>query len=427
MPAALPRDAPSISVLIAPPGSKADRIPSTKKILSFVYEDDEKKADKLTLTVDNFDLSNFDEPLFADGNVLEVSWGYAGRHSPPRELVIKNTKGGPVLNVEAMAKSVLMNQKVQSRVFANKKRSEVVAAIALEQGYGPDRQLIEDTEETFEFISQVKMTNAQFVRNLAQKESFEFFIDFDGFHFHRRKMGQRPLLRLTYYLEQGAGDIITFNVENDIFAKPQAPAGEVKAQGRDPLEKKPLEATASNANTKDRERLGEVIKVVDPQSGKTSKRENSASSETMSSTATTQKGVEREAKGAFIRTQQSAVQLKVHAVGNPDLVAKSVIEIVFPSKTLTGRYYVKSVKHSVGAPYTMEIDCKREGPLAGAAGVGTGKGKDVKNEGKPNTKEPAPSGELHAKKIVDPKTGATKTIYVDSKGRDVDFGPRVDR
>ena len=39
---------------------QAERLGLSDQILSFVYIDEEEKADKLTLTVDNFDLSQLD-------------------------------------------------------------------------------------------------------------------------------------------------------------------------------------------------------------------------------------------------------------------------------------------------------------------------------------------------------------------------------
>jgi hypothetical protein len=44
----------------------------SERVLSFVFEDSKKKADKLQLTVDNWNLRNFDAPVWKKGNMLEV-------------------------------------------------------------------------------------------------------------------------------------------------------------------------------------------------------------------------------------------------------------------------------------------------------------------------------------------------------------------
>ena len=54
------------------------------RLISFSYEDSERRADKVSLQLDNFDLSLFDREELMGGAVLEVSWGYAGNMAPPR-------------------------------------------------------------------------------------------------------------------------------------------------------------------------------------------------------------------------------------------------------------------------------------------------------------------------------------------------------
>ena len=79
-----PRTEPVFYVKVAPEGEGAERVDLSHKVLSFVFEDSEKKADKLLLTVDNWDLKNFDDPVWRKGNILEVSWGYPGDMAPAR-------------------------------------------------------------------------------------------------------------------------------------------------------------------------------------------------------------------------------------------------------------------------------------------------------------------------------------------------------
>jgi len=83
------RTDPQFSVTVVPEGSTEERVDLSERVLSFVFEDSEKKADKLVLTVDNWDLKNFDDPVWKKGNILEVSWGYPGDMAPTREVVIQ--------------------------------------------------------------------------------------------------------------------------------------------------------------------------------------------------------------------------------------------------------------------------------------------------------------------------------------------------
>ena len=104
-----PRTEPVYFVRVKPEGSNSERVDLSERVLAFSFEDSEKKADKLVLTVDNWDLSNFDDPVWKKGNILEVSWGYPGEMAPAREVVIQKVTGFQTLSVAGHAKSVLMN------------------------------------------------------------------------------------------------------------------------------------------------------------------------------------------------------------------------------------------------------------------------------------------------------------------------------
>ena len=154
--------APSFSVTIFP--AQADgggQINVSERVLSMAYEDHEAQIDKLTIDVDNFDLTNFDAPVWKAGNKIEVSWGYDGNMSPPRTLRIQKVTGGTTLKVEALDEGCLMNRNHVVKTWTQMKRSDVAKAIAEANGYTGDRQFIDDTTEVLPTILQARMTDAQ--------------------------------------------------------------------------------------------------------------------------------------------------------------------------------------------------------------------------------------------------------------------------
>ncbi len=259
-----PRTEPVFYVKVVPEGGGDERVDLSERVLSFTFEDSEKKADKLVLTVDNWDLANFDDPVWKKGNILEVSWGYSGEMAPARECVIQKVTGFQQLSVEAHAKSVLMNKLARCRTFENKKRSDVAREVAEENGYGGQLQDIEDSGEVLPLITQARMTDAQFLRQLATREGFEFYVDFDGLHFHQRRLGQRPVRVFRWYTAPEVGEVIAINIENDVTAKP----GAVRVRGRDPLTRRDIDERGSNA-TPTRDSLPPVIEIVHPETGST--------------------------------------------------------------------------------------------------------------------------------------------------------------
>jgi uncharacterized protein len=407
---------PGYVVKVIPQGAtEATMLDLSNRVITFKFEDDEKKADKLTLTVDNFDLSNFDNPVWAEGNVLRASWGYEGNMALERELVIKKVTGSIVLTIEALAKSVLMNQQRKSRIFEQVKYSEIAHVLADEYGYEQAYQQIDDSEIIWPCVTQPGTTDAVFLRHLANKLKWEWYIDFDGFHFHPRRLGQRPIRTLTYYLS-GDGEIRKFNITNDVTARPQGPTGAVQMKGRDPKEKKDINVTADNTNTAGRETNANVLKTVDARTGTRSYQKNNITTSAQSTTAPNEAAAKQQAKNAFTKAQQRTVKMTWDGPGDPGISAKTIVEMIFPgAKSITGKYYLSSVTHTLAAndaPYDIEVQCRRDGSTA----VG---GNEAKTTGKTNDQAAAAGGELAPRKLVDPRDGSRKTVFTDTRGRGV--------
>ncbi len=397
-----PHTEPKFFVKVAPEGSGDDRVVLSEKVLSFIYEDSEKKADKLVLSVSNWDLKNFDDPVWRKGNILEVSWGYPDDMAPTREVVIQKVTGFQTLNVEGHAKSVLMNKLARCRTFENLRRSDVVKKVAQENGYGPSLQDVEDTEHVLPLVTQARMTDAQLLRRLADREGFEFYVDFDGLHFHQRRLGQRPIRVLRWFTAPEVGEVLSISIENDVTAKP----GAVSVRGRDPLRKKDIDERGSNEKTQ-RDSLAPVIEIVDPETGSTRlERRNIA--EDIRSTAETSSGTaKREADARYRRAQHLTVELTATVLGDPSLLAKTVVEFQGISQRLSGKYYVREAKHKIdGSGYTVELRCLRDGhsELGGAP-----------SKGRPNRGSAADNDPdaLRPVEIVDPETGKTRVEFRD--------------
>jgi phage protein D len=410
------RDAPVFYVLVQPEGApEATRLDLTSQVLSFEYEDSEKKADLLKLSVNNWDLRNFDDPVWKQGNKLIVAWGYASRLCPARECIIQKVTGAQTLTVEAQAKSVLLNKEVKSKTYENTTRSEIVHAIAKEHGYGDDQRDIEETREVFVVTSQARATDAQFIKRLADIEGFEFYVDFDGFHWHPRRLGQKPLRVLQWYLPPDVGDIESFTVENDIFAKP----AKVQTKGIDPLAKKEISGEGSDAKTA-RTTLAPMpdLIAVDSTTGVFSTATQVASSEVRPTTETSATAAKREAEGVFRRVQQTTVKLNMGLVGDPDIFAKSVLEVRGLGKRLSGLYYVNQANHKIdGSGYKLALKTSSDGTHGHSESLtaadtttpsAASKAALNKNRGETTNSD---NGKLTEQLVIDPASGAQATAY----------------
>lgn len=400
------RDAVLVFIKVHREGAaEAVRLDSAR-VIGLSYEDTDTKADKFTLTLDNYDLRHFNDPLVRDGDLLDVTWGYPGLMSPTRECVIKKITGGAQLKVEAHGKASLLHSDRKTRIFRGMKRSDIARQIAVEVGFELERQDIEDTSERIAQVNQAGMTDAALLANLAKREGFAFYIDHLGFHFHSRRLGQAPRRKFTWFVDQ-RGEMLSFpNVETDITAKP----GAVTVKGRDALTKKPIEARGDNSTTAGRPGLAPVLKVIDRRDGQATLQQRSASEIVAPTTETSQASAERAAKGAYKGVQTTAVKLSWSNIGDPTTEAKTVVELAGIGSLISGNYYIESVTHKVlPGPYTMDVKARRDGTsnAASTSNVATSKGK--------TNDAAAPSGgagdDLEPIEVVDQRTGERRVQY----------------
>jgi phage protein D len=362
------RTQPVLLITVIPAGAPAQRLDLTDKVLSFSYEDCEAKADKLSLTVANYDLRNFDDPIWAKGNIVEATWGYVEALAPVRRCRIQKVTGFQELKIDALGIELGFNAVVRSRTFENMTRSEIVRQIAREAGYRSEELLhIEDTKVRFPHVHQGKLTDAQFIRRLAHMEGAEWYIDFDGFHFHRRHLTQQATRVLEWRVPTGDTqlEIISINVENDITGKP----GAVTVKSHDPVERKGVSKRASNDTETKRGVLATYIELPGLQSDPDIISSTPPAvtpgcvpqEEVLMCAETDEQAAKRLAAARFRKTQQRAVQMKIEMVGDPNLLAKSVVELRGVGKRLSQRYYVKMVRHTIQDGYKCDLELISDG------------------------------------------------------------------
>ncbi len=409
----LDRSAPGVRITLLPDeqAEGGEPLDLGDRIIAFTFEDAERKADQVSIQLDaaprsRGDLSLFDREDIAGGAILEVSWGYPANMAPPRRVVVRKLKAqmsgsGTTLTLEGRATSVLMDRESKTRVFENMSRADVARAVAEEHGYEGTLVDVEDTGEVLEVINQTGETDARFLRRLASREEFEFYVDDSGFHFHERRQSAAPTHVFTWYADPGRGDVLSVNVESDLGRR----AGRVTVRGRDPLTRSTIEETVNN-DSAERETLAEVVEVVDPETGATTLETRNATATVAPTSAPTSERAGREAEARFRRSERGTVKLSMRVVGDPTLHAKSIVEVRGISGLLSGKYYVTDVKHVVSSSgYVCELKLTRDGSGRRARQVAQ------EQRGERNRSEPSAGGSMTEVEVVDPDTGATRVEY----------------
>lgn len=381
------------SVRVAAKNGAFEDIPQDHRVLKMEVEDNEDKADKLKISVANDDLFHLDSPVWQKGNLVEVSWGYGGFVSPVREFTIDKVSGGLVLQVEASGKEMEANKVYLERTYLDTTRSDVVISIARELGFTDDQIFVQKTTQVYETISVARQTLSQFLMEMARRQGFDYYVDFDGFHWHARQLGQKPQLVLRYHVGQaGRGsDITKFKFEK--ASRADVP-GKMTWRGRDLLSKEDIEVVVSNSSVQ-RQGLAESLEVVgreealnagDPSLGRV------GTEAILPTTELSQVSTQEIAEEVFKRVQLKAVELEVEARGRPQLLAKTTIRIEGLGPTLSGVYYVVQAKHKVvPSPYMMTLKLKRDGKTQyrnPAARKLPGQGGGVSTAGSVNDQEP---------------------------------------
>lgn len=406
----LDRSSPVFFVKVGNAGSQsADRLPVDIRVVSLAFDEEEAKQDVLTLTIDNHDLANFDNPLFAIGNVVEAQWGYPGAMGKVREMTVTKVSGFLQLKVECKGKSHTANLVPRTRVFRNMRRSDIARQIAQERGLS-DVATIVDTPVTFDDILQCRQTDAAFLRELAHKEGFDYYEDVNGFHFHPRQVGAPAVRRFTYFID-GVGDVESVNVEGDITAKPAV----IVAAGRDPLLKENFAPYSNDQNSPGRPTnaataLGTTPKIDVTVAGNTGAItqpvDTDAPAHRVLSTAINSDDAKAQASAAFNRAQQKAVKVTLHCVGDALIEAKQVVELHGFGKVLDGNYHVSSSKQIVGPGFKMTLKLSRDG-----AGSQTGMAAaSPDTDGNTNTTKGPNQTDQTPVATPDPKTGAINFV-----------------
>lgn len=425
------RTAPTLYLRAAPDGQggPAVRMDLVQRVVSITYEDQESKADKLTVVLDNYDLSLFDDPAFRKGMLWEIQWGYADNVTPMRRCVVTETSGGLQLSVVARAESVLLNVVERNRAFHGVRSSDVVRQIAKDAGYGTDVQHIEDTKQVHATIHQTRCTDAQLVRRLADAVGFEFYVDFDGFHFHRRQLGQRPVRVLRWFTPPVVGDILSFNLKNDVFTLP----GRVVLKGRDPLERKDYEVKADARTDTERITTGSTLEVVDPEAGTSQLVQRMGSEVVRPTSSTSPATAKQEAEGRFRKSQHNAVKLELELVGDPGIMAKTVVQVEGLGKRLSGRYYVQKATHSVSpSGYSLRLEVVSDGTGGHSTESIVARGLELLDGGPPaggkqNTAPPKPGAdqvgaregeEMEPYEYINEESGVSEVRYRYRGGRE---------
>ena len=418
--------APDIQLKIIRPGRTEPELPDGardwRRVKKLKVVTKESTAPKATLTLLNHDNRYPDDPMFDVGCVLVLSWGYRPRRmSPPRRFVIQKPGAGvPEFQVAAVGESILMHKVEKVRTWKKVRPSDVVRALAEENGYGPEVQDVDDFGEERETITQPGWTDARLIARICQKESangvsYVWGVNEHGFFCHAKRLGAAPR-RTLVYVGPGAGDFLAFpKFDLKVAQNP----GKVTASGVDPVTQKPITATASNDTTTGRPGLATVQLVIDRRTGVKTFQTAAASEVVVATGAKTQKEADSHAQSIFARASYASVVMTAKIIGDPYVVSLVNVAVEGVGRRVGGLYHITEVTDDIQpGKYEQTLKATRDGLNAGPGG-----GAPVASSSATvNTQKGPEPGQEEGEKLepslsIDGKTGEKKTVWKPSAGK----------
>jgi phage protein D len=312
----------------------------TNYVKSFTYIRKEKGVDKLSLEINNQDLSNWESrsnARFMQGKYLRLSYGYQSIAAVVAHLRITKVRGSTTLEVEAKNVGDKLNRSKRTRSFKNKTRSEIVQIIA--QEHGMEIALVEKTGKRYDRITQSRETDAQFCHRLAYKEGFQFSMNQSGLKWAPRNIGKKPKVELVYHVSE-VGDILDLSIDMDVSKVPRR----IKTSA---VNRETGEVTTSevdNNTDSNRPVLREFVAYV-TESGTTHGLE--VTTEQVKTAGGDGGEGKKDATARFRLAQQSSIKLGLVIIGNPKIAEGEVILVNGIGDVLSGLYLVKEIESSV--------------------------------------------------------------------------------
>lgn len=370
------------------PGQILDRMSDVSpRVERFEYVDSVASLDaKLVLTVNNWDHYFFEHPAWLKGNLVRFFWGYPGRIQGPKYAVVDSVRGFSRLTITCLGSATLSNEQ-KSHVWSNTTRAQIIATlvrqgrfprvtkVAIDGGTPTPAGVFLATLAAFRAtpivafsallrekprdFQQAACTAWQFALQLADDIGYELYVEDDALHFHSKELNQVPIRRYEWYT--GAGDFLDFELQE---WRAQDRAGAITVFGYDPVERKSIESTGSNATTQ-RDTLGKQGTVAQETVLKAERGGSLVGSIRTIAPHTDPASIKNTADAQFRGLEMGEIEATARVIGDPRLKKARLIKLAGVSQPLSGNYYIEEVAHQLDSSgYTCHMKLRRNAVTA---------------------------------------------------------------
>lgn len=312
------------------------------EIVSVQVDNTLKGADRFSFTVNSdFDFEHREfahlDDVFTFGKAIEIRIGYKDSKDLPLMLRGKITavqtsfpaSGLPQINVSGFDLSYCMTKGKESRNWANKKDSDVVAEIARLYGL---KSVVEDTKVVHPKTEKSQQSDMQFLEKLAERNGYELYVFDTTLYFRPPAYKDNAVVSLEW-----GTSLVSFSPEINISEQ----ISEVEVRGWDVNAKKEIVGKASRGKEPgrdpDRQSGAELLALVCPDKGELRVRIPVFS----------QQEANRRAEAILKKRAELFVQGSGESIGLPEIRADKNIELLGLGHLFSKPYYVEQSTHTI--------------------------------------------------------------------------------
>ena len=383
------------------------------RLQSFEFTDNDKKRDIARLTFIDDEGVFVDPSQLAIGAAIDVAWGFPGKMSLPKRLIVKKLKLGMVqgrkwgkrrrgflVTVEAVDQAFEHHTKAPTddELFEDLPLSTVVRLVAERMGFHEslrgDKSLKIDVPPELDdrpkaYTRPSTATYPQFLRFLARHYDAVYRQNSSGLYFGF----QDPTAAADYFVDMEGETLLGFELDGDMLLG--AP-GSLTVEAFNPSTQQIVRITKTARDTKKGRGKGSEISITEDDAR--SSQQGTESGDVEDSDAD---GANRLRGGGLFKTratraQQSSVlqnrvkedfqpttlakanaratasflerlkrtwKLRIRVVGDPQLAAFKTIDLRnFDTPLLDGVWYIREARHTVdpNSGYVTELQCNRQ-------------------------------------------------------------------
>ncbi|MEU0885663.1 VgrG-related protein [Lentzea sp. NPDC005914] len=229
----------------------------------------------------------------------------------------------------------------KSRTFTNMTDGDIARRVSAEYGLEPD---IDATSDVREHTMQHGETDYAFLRRLASRIGFDFWITEQTFHFKEKPSGRGQPPKLTW-----GENLREFDVR---FSSAEA-CDEVVVTAWDPVDKRAITGRATTPeHGTDAPAAAEMASAARQSFGQVTRTAGQFP-------AASQAEADAQAQALLLKASGGLVVLRGEAAGNPLLGAGNEVTLDRVGRRLAGKYRLTSVEHRYGSdtPYVTRFVC----------------------------------------------------------------------